>query len=228
MKLWRKNKKVSTSNEQDLNEIPVTDAEAEELSNDGNVSDMWKDAQEAAQVIEDNKKEKHSEPERKESAKKESSNVSDAAYVALKNELESKDNQLKRMVADFENFRRRQSLEKEEFLKMACKDILQDLLPILDNFERAMASSKDAKDAASVVSGVELIQKQLIEAMKKNGLEVIQALDNTFDPNYHEAVQQLVDDSKPDQTVINELQKGYTLNGKVLRPSMVVVSTVSD
>jgi molecular chaperone GrpE len=218
MKLWRKNKKVSTTNEEDLNENPATDLEIED--NNSDISDMWKDAQEAATVIEDNKK-SHTKSESKE-------NVSDSAYNALKNELESKDIQLKRMVADFENFRRRQAIEKEEFLKMACKDILQDLLPVLDNFERAMTASKDAKDAASVVSGVELIQKQLVEAVKKNGLEVIQALDNPFDPNYHEAVQQIVDDEKEDQTVINELQKGYTLNGKVLRPSMVVVSTVSS
>lgn len=209
---------MSTTNEEDLNENPATDLEIED--NNSDISDMWKDAQEAATVIEDNKK-SHTKSESKE-------NVSDSAYNALKNELESKDIQLKRMVADFENFRRRQAIEKEEFLKMACKDILQDLLPVLDNFERAMTASKDAKDAASVVSGVELIQKQLVEAVKKNGLEVIQALDNPFDPNYHEAVQQIVDDEKEDQTVINELQKGYTLNGKVLRPSMVVVSTVSS
>lgn len=213
---------MSTTNEEDLNENPTTDVEIEEInSEDG--SDMWKDAQDAADSIKENKskQDNKSKTEAKES-------ISESIVNDLKAALDSKDIQLKRMVADFENFRRRQATEKEEFLKMACKDILQDLLPILDNFERAISSSKDAKDVASVVSGVELIQKQLIEAVKKNGLEIIQALDNPFDPNFHEAVQQIVNDEKPDQTVINELQKGYTLNGKVLRPSMVVVSTVSS
>ncbi|MFN8576692.1 MAG: nucleotide exchange factor GrpE [Candidatus Sericytochromatia bacterium] len=213
---------MSTTNEEDLNENPTTDVEIEEInSEDG--SDMWKDAQDAADSIKESKskQDNKSRTETKES-------VSESIVNDLKAALDSKDTQLKRMVADFENFRRRQATEKEEFLKMACKDILQDLLPILDNFERAISSSKDAKDVASVVSGIELIQKQLIEAVRKNGLELIEALDNPFDPNFHEAVQQLVNDEKPDQTVINELQKGYTLNGKVLRPSMVVVSTVSS
>ncbi|RYY00282.1 nucleotide exchange factor GrpE [bacterium] len=224
MKLWRKNKKVNTNNEQESidENIPATDPELEEINS--SESDMWKDAQEAAEFIESNKKHTDSP---KESVKPERDSVSSSLHTALKSELDAKDIQLKRMVADFENFRRRQTTEKEEFLKMACKDLIQDLLPVLDNFERAISSSKDAKDVASVISGIELIQKQLFDSMRKNGLDSIQALDNVFDPNFHEAVQKVVDDSKPDETVINELQKGYTLNGKVLRPSMVVVSTVS-
>lgn len=229
MKLWRKNKKVNNDEE-----ILKEDIEINEVDLDGNIiadtNDMWKDAQEAAEAIENIKKHPETE-EPKEAPKQETAKRSffgDSANTTLKNELETKDGQLKRMMADFDNFRRRQATEKEEILKMACKDIIQDLLPIIDNFERAISSSKDAKDVDSVISGIELIQKQLMESMKRNGLESIQALDNAFDPNFHEAVQKMFDDTKPDETVINELQKGYTLNGKVLRPSMVVVSTISE
>lgn len=216
---------MSTVNDEDLNENPYTNLESEENNLDS--SDLWKDAADAAAVEEDkilkNKADNKDSYKDKTAAKE----VNDFTYTALKADLESKDLQLKRMVADFENFRRRQSLEREEFLKTASKDLLTDLLPVIDNFERAINSSKDATDISSVISGIELIQKQLLDAVKKNGLESIEALGNIFNPNYHEAVQQIVDDEKEDQTVINELQKGYTLNGKVLRPSMVVVSTVS-
>lgn len=234
MKLWRKNKKVSTVNEEDLNGNLSTDLGSEENTVDS--SDMWKDAEEAA-AVEEGKMSKKTEkkdfhkgedPQSQKEGNNKKEAVNDKAYEALKADFESKDLQLKRMVADFENFRRRQSTEREEFLKMASKDLLMDLLPVLDNFERAINASRDATEVSSVIAGIELIQKQLLEAMKKNGLEAIEALDNPFDPNYHEAVQQIVNDEREDQTVINELQKGYTLNGKVLRPSMVVVSTVSD
>lgn len=209
------------------NELEQDNLESEDFDN--NTDSIWKDAEEAAQEIEESKKSKHEEPVKAPNAKSSDTSGVDSAKLALiKAELEAKDNQLKRMAADFDNFRRRQALEREELLKNGCKDLITDLLPVLDNFERALAASRDAKDVSSVISGIEMIQKQLLDSFTKNGVEIIQALDNIFDPNYHEAVQQLVDDSKPDQTVINELQKGYTLNGKVIRPSMVVVSTVSS
>ncbi len=203
--------------------IEIDEIDSEEIISDG-IDDMWKDAQEAAESIETSK---HSEKVQDESKHQTKSYFDDSLTSKLKNELESKDAQLKRMMADFDNFRRRQAIEREEILKMASKDLIQDLLPTLDNFDRAISSFKDAKDIDSVISGIELVQKQLVEIMKRNGLEIIQALDNAFDPNFHEAVQKIVDETKPDETVISELQKGYTLNGKVLRPSMVVVSAIS-
>ncbi len=196
----------------------------------GESGDLLKDAMAAAQVIEDSKKEEAKPKEDikpKEEAKKADYDL-ERKYNALKNEFESKDNQLKRMAADFDNFRRRQTQDKEDFLKFAGEKIILDILPVLDNLERAISHAKDSTDAQSLLSGIELVQKQLIDAIAKNGVSPIEALDNIFDPNFHEAVQQLVNDDKPDQTVINELQKGYTLNGRVIRPSMVVVSTTSD
>jgi molecular chaperone GrpE len=226
--------------EENLDENVVEDVEeiSENVNNEipQNTDNLWGDAFEAAQVIEEFKKEKPGIKEKIKSAfsradndghsrKSEERGDSDNKY---RDDLEAKDIQLKRLAADFDNFRRRQTQEREDLLKYAGQNLILDILPVLDNFERAMSSSKDAKDIDSVISGIELIQKQLFEAMKKNGVEEIEALDNVFDPNYHEAVQQIVNDEKPDHTVINELQKGYTLNGRVIRPSMVIVSTTSE
>jgi molecular chaperone GrpE len=213
----------------------IEEAQVDEISTDSLEDDLLADAQAAAEEIE-KLSHKHSEEEvktetksevKQETPKVESFGDAQKTMVSLKEELTVKDNQMKRLAADFDNFRRRQTQEKEDLLKYGHKDFVLSLLSVVDNFERAMASSKDAQDISSVISGIELIQKQLFDTLNKNGVEYIEALDNQFDPNFHEAVQQLVDDNKPDQTVIHELQKGYALNGRVIRPSMVVVSTVS-
>lgn len=200
-------------------------AEEEQTQDTANSSeDLWADAFDAAEEIESKQKE---EVKVKVEAKEESIGETSSFVDSLRSQLDAKENQLKRLAADFENFRRRQVQEREDLFKYGQKDFILSLLPVVDNFERAIAASKDAKDVTSVIEGIEKIQKQLIDAMQKNGVELIEALDKPFDPNFHEAVQQMVNDEKPDQTVINELQKGYTLSGRVIRPSMVVVSTVS-
>ena len=200
-------------------------AEEEQTQDTANSSeDLWADAFDAAEEIESKQKE---EFKVKVEPKEESIGETSSFVDSLRTQLDAKENQLKRLAADFENFRRRQVQEREDLFKYGQKDLILSLLPVVDNFERAITASKDAKDVTSVIEGIEKIQKQLIDAMQKNGVELIEALDKPFDPNFHEAVQQMVNDEKPDQTVINELQKGYTLSGRVIRPSMVVVSTVS-
>lgn len=205
--------------------------------------DIWKDAFEAAEEIEASKFKKEDKEEKLQEdidTKQEKENNSnnnellakydelEKKYQILKQDFDNKDSQLKRLAADFDNFRRRQNQEKEDLAKYAYEKLFVDILPVLDNFERALNLSKDAKDISSIISGIEMIQKQLLDIMSRNGLEIIKALGNPFDPNFHEAVQQIVDDEKESETVINELQKGYLLNGRVIRPSMVVVSKKSN
>lgn len=193
--------------------------------------DIWKDAFEAAEEIESSKTKKEDDSEENSSKYNEllaKHDELEKKYQLAQQDFENKDSQLKRLAADFDNFRRRQNLEKEDLAKYAYEKLFGDLLPVLDNFERALISSKDAKDLASIVSGIEMIQKQLLDVMSRHGLEIINALGNIFDPNFHEAVQQIVDDEKESETVINELQRGYILNGRIIRPSMVVVSKKSD
>ena len=129
-------------------------------------------------------------------------------------------NRLQRLQADFENFRRRVNKEKEEFHKYASESLICSLLPILDNFERAIA----AGEGGNLLSGVEMIFRQLKEILEKEGLCSIQAVKTEFDPNRHEAVMTVENDEHPDNTVIEEFQKGYLLKDKVIRPAMVKVS----
>lgn len=129
-------------------------------------------------------------------------------------------NRLQRLQADFENYRRRITKEKEEFHKYASESLICSLLPILDNFERAIA----AGEGENLLSGVEMIFRQLKEILEKEGLCSIEAVKTEFDPNRHEAVMTVENDDYPDNTVIEEFQKGYLLKDKVIRPAMVKVS----
>ncbi|BBB92775.1 nucleotide exchange factor GrpE [Methylomusa anaerophila] len=127
----------------------------------------------------------------------------------------------KRLQADFDNFRRRSRQEREELSTVVAEKIVCDLLPVIDNFERAIANS--SQDPASVTTGIEMIYRQMNNVLTKLGVEPICALGLTFDPVLHEAVMREEDSSQPDGTVIDELQKGYKVHGKVVRPSMVKV-----
>ncbi|SHE41149.1 nucleotide exchange factor GrpE [Schwartzia succinivorans] len=139
----------------------------------------------------------------------------------LKAEIEEKKNQYLRLQADFENFRRRTRQEKEELGNVVTQTILKDMLPLLDNFERALAS--DNKDSEGFHKGVEMIYNQFAEALKKNGLEYIETEGKKFDPNFHQAVMRVQNPDLEDEIIAAELQKGYIVKGRVVRPSMVQV-----
>ena len=148
--------------------------------------------------------------------------AADSEQIArLEAEKQESEERLKRLQADFENFRRRTRQEKEELAAVVTQGLLTDMLPLLDNFQRAMAA--EAKDIESQKQGVEMIYKQFQDALAKNGLEVIDTTDAKFDPNFHQAVMRVQDPEKEDDTIAAELQKGYMAKGRVLRPSMVQV-----
>ena len=125
-------------------------------------------------------------------------------------------------MADFENFRRRTAKEKEELAAVITQNILGDLLPLLDNFERAMAVEQT--DGEAFQKGVEMIFTQLREVLDKHGLQSIEAEGQTFDPNFHQAVMRVEDSDAPDGTITQVLQKGYQAKGRVIRPAMVQVA----
>lgn len=135
--------------------------------------------------------------------------------------LAEKDAQMLRLRADFDNFRRRSVKEREELAAVVTQGILTDMLPLLDNFERALLA--EGSDLDSFRAGVSMIYKQMQEALAKNGLEVIDTKDKKFDPNFHQAVMRVQDPEKEDDTIEQELQKGYMVKGRVIRPSMVQV-----
>jgi len=135
-------------------------------------------------------------------------------------------NRLVRLQADFENFRRRTRQDMENFYKYASEQLIRALLPVLDNFERALAAEGDTID--SFKAGVEMIYRQLLDVLAAEGLAAIPACGEQFDPVRHEAVLQEESGDYPDNTVIEELRRGYFLKDKVIRPSMVKVARTSQ
>ena len=136
-------------------------------------------------------------------------------------ELKEKEERILRLQADFDNFRRRTAKEKEEISAVVTQGILKDMLPLLDNFERAMAAEKT--DGEAFQKGVEMIFTQFGEALRKNGLEKIETAGKKFDPNFHQAVMRVQNEELEDDDIAQELQKGYMVKGRVIRPSMVQV-----
>jgi molecular chaperone GrpE len=126
-----------------------------------------------------------------------------------------------RTLADFDNYRKRADREKQDFFKYALAGSMRDLLPILDNFDRAL---DHAEQGDEFHRGVALIYKQLFDVLKKHGVRVIDDANVRFDPNIHEAVVRAEDPSVPEQTVVEILQKGYFLHDRLLRPAMVKVA----
>ena len=144
-----------------------------------------------------------------------------AEAEALKVQLAEGAERMKRLQADFENFRRRTRQEKEELSNLVVQDFIKELLPMLDNFDRAMAA--EATDAAKFQQGVEMIYNQLAEILKNRGMELIDTKEAKFDPNFHQAVMRVENPDLEDEAIAMELQKGYMVKGKVIRPSMVQV-----
>ena len=148
--------------------------------------------------------------------------VFDATQVLeeLKNEF---DNRYKRLQADFDNFRRRTNQEKEQLSGFVKGNVLADLLPVLDNFERAVQSPAEG-DAKTFLDGFVMIHQNLMATLQKHGLAPIEAVGQPFDPNLHQAIMRVETDEYPEDTVVEVLQTGYTVDGRCIRPAMVKVS----
>ena len=145
-----------------------------------------------------------------------------AELEKLKEELSAKDDRLIRLQADFDNFRKRTAREKSDLATVIEQAFLKDLLPLLDNLSRASDAMENA-DAETLRKGIEMIKQETVAVMGKHGLEPIDALDKPFDPNYHQAVGTVKDETKADGLIAAELQRGYIARGRVIRPSMVQV-----
>lgn len=131
---------------------------------------------------------------------------------------------LLRLQAEFENFKKRGIREKEQFLKFANEGLIYELISILDNFERAFASANKMTDFKSLHQGVEMILKQIHQLLQKNGVKKIECLGKPFDPVQQEAIAHVESDKYPENTVIEEVQKGYLLEDRLIRPAVVKVA----
>lgn len=128
-----------------------------------------------------------------------------------------------RAQADFDNFRRRSRQEKEEFAAYANVKIIEELLPVIDTFEMALKSSENA-DTKTLLTGVQMVHRQLMTVLDNYGLQPIPAVGQPFDPNLHEGIMRVESSDYPVNTVVEELRSGYKVKEKVVRPSMVKVS----
>jgi molecular chaperone GrpE len=142
----------------------------------------------------------------------------------LEKKLEEADNRYLRLQADFDNFRRRTRLDSEAGEKYRAQKLILDILPSIDNFERALSIEAADSQSNPLLQGMEMVYRGLLDALKKEGLEPIEAVGKEFDPHLHQAVMQGEDENFGANIVSQEFQKGYMLKDRVIRPSMVKVN----
>lgn len=149
----------------------------------------------------------------------------ESAENKLQQDFDNLNNQYIRLAADFDNYRKRQAQERESLITYGAQDAMKKLIEVLDNFDRAKQSVDKTDDVNQVKESFNVLYNQMFDNLSKLGLEVIQAQGQEFDPNFHEAVMQTPTSEHPENHVIMELQKGYKLGDKVLRPTLVNVAT---
>jgi molecular chaperone GrpE len=160
--------------------------------------------------------------------------VESSSEAALREQLKLKEEEAKnnyerfiRQSAEIENFKKRATRDKEDAIRYANETLVKELLPIIDNLERAIAHAKASDNGGSLVQGVEMILKGLFDVLGKYGVSQISAVGQPFDPQLHEAMAQVESDSGAPNTILEEHQKGYLLKERLLRPSLVTVVKVS-
>ncbi|ALX48130.1 nucleotide exchange factor GrpE [Lentibacillus amyloliquefaciens] len=151
------------------------------------------------------------------------SNSLESEVEQLKQERDDMQQRVLRIQAEFDNFKKRSQKEKEQERKYKSEDFVKELLPALDNFERAL-QVEVTDETKSFVDGVSMVYNQIKEALKSQGVEEIESVGQPFDPNIHHAVMQVEDKEADSETVTEELQKGYYLKDRVIRPAMVKVN----
>ncbi len=142
----------------------------------------------------------------------------------LQAQLRAEQDRCLRLSAEFDNYKKRSSRELADFRRFANESVFKKLLTVVDNLERALDSGEKHSDAASILEGIQLTHKELIKLFDTFHVKSLKSEGTAFDPAFHQAVTQQETDEHPDNTVINELQKGYLIHDRLLRPSMVVVS----
>ena len=147
---------------------------------------------------------------------------------SLRREVQDKQDRLLRALAETDNVRRRAQRDREDYVKYANESLLRDLVPVLDNLDRALAAARTGGGAGTVVEGVELIQRELLRVLERSGLSRYSAVGLRFDPARHEAIARVVSGEAAPDTVVHETAPGYLLHGRVLRPAMVAVAAAPD
>ncbi|MBF2543291.1 nucleotide exchange factor GrpE [Listeria seeligeri] len=147
-----------------------------------------------------------------------------AKILELENKLDELESRYLRTQADFDNVKKRHVAELDAKQKYRSQSLAQDLLPALDSFEKALATKAEHEEVKQILKGMEMVYNQILVAFEKEGIEVIPAVGEQFDPNFHQAVMQDSDENAASNEITAELQKGYKLKDRVIRPSMVKVN----
>lgn len=165
------------------------------------------------------------EPQEAATEKTQGQETAQEAENKVQQDFDNLNNQYLRLAADFDNYRKRQAQERESLITYGAQDAMKKLIEVLDNFDRARQSIETSEDIQQVKDSFNVLYNQMFDNLSKLGLEVINAQGQEFDPNFHEAIMQTPTNEYPENQVIMELQKGYKLGDKVLRPTLVNVAT---
>ncbi len=179
---------------------------------------------EASAEVAEHKQETNEEGEKKEEKEGTESEAKKAKKDPKDAQIEELQDRLKRQMAEFDNFRKRTEKEKSAMYEVGAKDIIEKILPVLDNFERGLAAVPEDEKGSSFAEGIDKIYKQFVKTLEDAGVETIEAVGQQFDPNLHNAVMHVEDEKFGENEVAMELQKGYKYRGSVVRHSMVQVA----
>ncbi|MBP3825075.1 MAG: nucleotide exchange factor GrpE [Butyrivibrio sp.] len=209
-------------------EKKVSEEKAEEVSGETTEEAAAEEQESAEDPKEEAEQESEAEAAEEKAPKKEKKGLfgkaKDNEKEKLKEQVSELNDRLLRQMAEFENFRKRSDKEKDSMYENGAKSVIEKLLPIVDNFERGMGTLTDEDKETAFAKGMEMIYKQLMDELDKMDVKPIDAAGKEFDPNLHNAVMHVDDDSLGENVVVEELQKGYTYRGNVVRHSMVKVA----
>ena len=186
--------------------------------------EMDEEVKETAETEEAEATEETAEVETNEAEAEGSEEVSETAVDEADGKLKEAVEKYQRLFAEFDNFRKRTDKEKAARYDMGAKDVVEKILPVLDNFELALKNVPDDKEASAFAEGMEMIHKQFVKVLEELGVTPIEAVGKEFDPNFHNAVMHVDDEEAGDNIVVEEFQKGYMYKEHVVRYSMVKVA----
>ena len=193
-----------------------TEENASETKEDENVTSTEETAETAENADAEASEADSEDPDKKKSFFKKKKDKKDE-------QIEELTDKVKRQMAEFDNFRKRTEKEKAQMFEVGAKSIIEKILPVIDNFERGLASIPEEEAGSAFADGMNMIYKQLMNELEQAGVAPIEAVGEEFDPEYHNAVMQVENDELESGTVAQELQKGYTYRDSVVRHSMVAV-----
>lgn len=219
----QENENQETNTNQEAKETP----EVETASVDNAEAEQEKEISEAVSEEDGSEVEDTSGVDETDAAAEEKAGDKKSLFGKKKSKLEEKVKELEdarmRQLAEFENFRKRSEKEKSQMFEVGAKSVIEKILPVIDNFERGFVGVTEEEKQAPFVAGMEMVYKQMLSALEEMGVKPIEAVGQPFDPNYHNAVMTVEDETLESGTVAEELQKGYLYQDSVVRHSMVKV-----